>query len=666
MARTLGVLLLLPGLALAGTARESLQNPGFEVGDADRPPGWQPLPYGETPRLDSELSHGGNRSLRVSAHGGMRSELVPYSGGRVMASGWMRTWAVVTGPSAPWHKAALQIISYDADRRPVGHFDVALVDGTTEWTRYEAMTLFSRAVAYLSLDCHLWGEDASGTVWFDDLSLQLLDDPRLTRRKPLDLAQATVSADFSRRLGEFRHLWVGSDVSYSDRVVTDTQITAMRQAKAMGFRYVRLHDCLHNPAIYSEDAEGRPIYRWEGLDARLGAVVDQGLWPVVVLETTPPEFAAGNSGLSWTNPFPPKGPEGYAKWQELVRQTVAHCRERWGEDIRNWYFEVWNEPDASGYFSGTLEEYLQVYDHAVAGATAADPLIRIGGPGGAGTGWCRPLLEHCATGRNAATGGIGCRIDFLSWHIYTVGVGIPAFDTIPLSLSDVRQALRGFPQYRRLPTLITEWGCSASTHPVHDRPYDAAFRVSAVRHFLDHGITLALPFALGEGPPHAHDGFLGGLALYTKTGIPKPSARAFELLHRMVGWRVVCESSNDPVDGLACLADSGDRAWVMLWNLVEDPDRPAYTTRVTVRLRGLAEGWWTCRGTSIAPGQCDPFLTWQAMGSPERLTPEQEQALRRASALPPARRVPVTGDTLSLDMPGYAVVLLELTRHTGN
>lgn len=241
MARALVLmLLLLPGLALAQSAREALQNPGFETGDLGGLPGWEPLAHGQPAVLDPAVSHSGSRSLCVSAHGGMRSELVPYAGGRVLASGWMRTQDVVTGPSAPWHKAALQIISYDAERRPVGHFDVALVDGTTDWTRQQAQALFSRAVAYLSLDCHIWGDDASGTVWFDDLSLQLLDDPRLIRRKPLELTRATVRADFGRDLGEFRHLWVGNDVSFADRAMTDTQISAMRQAR--GPRPAGLHD----------------------------------------------------------------------------------------------------------------------------------------------------------------------------------------------------------------------------------------------------------------------------------------------------------------------------------------------------------------------------------------------------------------------------------------
>ena len=43
--------------------------------------------------------------------------------------------------------------------------------------------------------------------------------------------------------------------------------------------------------------------------------------------------------------------------------------------------------DAEGYFRGTLAEYLRLYDHAVAGAVAADPTLRIGGPGGAGERW---------------------------------------------------------------------------------------------------------------------------------------------------------------------------------------------------------------------------------------------------------------------------------------
>ncbi|UCH36264.1 MAG: hypothetical protein JSV65_07895 [Armatimonadota bacterium] len=653
--------LLVCGVVLAEPGAGLIPNGGFEAGTAQALEGWERLPWGEGGAPDTGTSHSGGRALRVSAHGGMRSELVPYPGGRVKVIGWLRTENVVTG-AQPWHKAALQLISYNATKEPVGHSDVALVDGSHDWTRHERTVLLSRDVAYVSVHCHLWGEQTTGTAWFDDISLEFLDEPGTIPRKPVDLERATVTVDFARDLGEFRHLWIGSDVSYMDRVATPTQVNAMRHARRFGFRYLRMHDCVHDPHIYSEDTDGNAAYTWETFDRNISAVVDNGMWPVVVLETMPPELATRDGGLGWHNPYPPRGPAEYLKWQKLVREIVVHCREQWGDDIRNWYFEVWNEPDAEGYFKGTLEEYLKIYDHAVAGATSADPQIRIGGPGGAGTGWCRAFLEHCASGRNDATGGTGCRVDFLSWHIYTVGVGLPAFGNIRASLNDVRRILDELPQYKDLPTLITEWGCASSNNPVHDRPYDAAFRVMAVREFMDAGITLALPFCLGEGPPHAHEGFMGGLALFTKTTIPKPSFRAFELLDRMVGRRIACESSNEPVGGLACVSEDGRRAWVMLYNLIENYRHEPYETEVTVRLANLPSGEWRCAAVAIAPGGCDPYLAWEAIGGPQELTPAQRAALLEASELPQPEPVALARDELRVRMAGFSAMLLSFSR----
>ncbi len=150
---------------------------------------------------------------------------------------------------------------------------------------------------------------------------------------------------------------------------------------------------------------------------------------------------------------------------------------------------------------------------------------------------------------------------------------------------------------------------------MHDRPYDAAYRVMAVRQFMDHEITLALPFCLGAGPPHAHEGFQGGLAMFTKTTIPKPSFRAFELLHRMKGTRVECLSSNDPVGALACSSPDKSHAWVMLYNLMENYKHQPYATSVAVKFRGLPRGMWQCTKTAIAPSVCDPRLVWEAMGA---------------------------------------------------
>ncbi len=642
----------------AAGAQNLLANGGFEEGGDDLP-GWSRQAWARGVAVDPGESRSGTRSLRVLSHGGMQSDLVPYAGGRLRVAGWMKTDNVVRGAEA-WHKAALQLISYDADKQPVGHVDIELLEGTHDWRRVQGTALLSRAVAFVAVVCHLWGEQTTGTAWFDDITLKCLDAD-LSSGPPQRTDTARLRVDFAADLGAFRHLWLGSDVSYSDRVLTSVQQEAMVLARGIGFEIIRMHDCLHNPAIYSEDGGGNAVYRWEDFDRRIRAVLDHGMKPLIVLETTPPQFATGDDGLGWTNPHPPKGAEGFARWQALVRATVGHCKEVWGESVHDWYFEVWNEPDASGYFSGTLEEYLRVYDHAVAGATAADPDIRIGGPGGAGTGWLEPLLEHCASGVNDATGQAGCRIDFLSWHIYTVGVGIPVFDALRLSLKQAQEARKKFPQYRELATLITEWGCSSSSHTVHDTAFDAAFRTLAVRHFLDADITLALPFCLADGPYHAHDGFSGGLGLLTKIGVPKPSFRAFELLRRLEGRRARVVTDSAAVDGLAAISQDATEARVMLYNLVEDSRREPYVTEVAIELSGL-EGEWGCRATAVGPGVCDPQAAWERMGRPEAVDREQRERLLAAAELPEPTAMELGDGELKLEMPGFSVVLLELRR----
>ena len=64
----------------------------------------------------------------------------------------------------------------------------------------------------------------------------------------------------------------------------------------------------------------------------------------------------------------------------------------------------------------------------------------------------------------------------------------------------------------------------------------------------------------------------------------------------------------------------------------------------------------------VAPGVCDPFALWREMGSPEALSEEQRLALLRASELPEARPVHVEGSAVSLTMPGFAVMQIELER----
>src|SRR5262249_50926962 len=128
-------------------------------------------------------------------------------------------------------------------------------------------------------------------------------------------------------------------------------------------------------------------------------------------------FPQGSIFTGWAYP-----PTDYKKWGELVFQLAKHLRERYGDDeTETWLWEVWNEPDIE-YWKGTREEFFTLYDYAAAGILRAVPDGRVGGPdttGAAGKSsaqFLREFLEHCARGKNAATGETGAPLRFISWH----------------------------------------------------------------------------------------------------------------------------------------------------------------------------------------------------------------------------------------------------------
>ncbi len=126
-----------------------------------------------------------------------------------------------------------------------------------------------------------------------------------------------------------------------------------------------------------------------------------------------------NYSIGWSYP-----PNDYAKWGELVHQWVMHAVQKYGRsEVATWYWEIWNEPDIS-YWHGTPEEYNKLYDYASDGLKRAMPEAKVGGPATTGTRQMREgarvsqkqFLEHCATGKNAATGKVGAPLDFITYH----------------------------------------------------------------------------------------------------------------------------------------------------------------------------------------------------------------------------------------------------------
>lgn len=67
---------------------------------------------------------------------------------------------------------------------------------------------------------------------------------------------------------------------------------------------------------------------------------------------------------------------------------ARHLIERYGTaEVRTWYFEVWNEPNLGGFWTGTKEDYFRLYETSSCALAAVDSSLRIGGPATSKANW---------------------------------------------------------------------------------------------------------------------------------------------------------------------------------------------------------------------------------------------------------------------------------------
>ena len=123
--------------------------------------------------------------------------------------------------------------------------------------------------------------------------------------------------------------------------------------------------------------------------------------------------------------------------------------------------------------------------------------------------------------------------------------------------------------------------------------------------------------------------FHGGFGLLTLHGIPKPTYRAFELLHRLGDERLPVEGTHETVDAWAV------RGGNELVGPADQP-RPAAAAHRAAARDGRGGGRAGARAVTlerIDEDHANAKAEWQRMGSPEYLKREDVERLEEASRL---------------------------------
>jgi xylan 1,4-beta-xylosidase len=347
---------------------------------------------------------------------------------------------------------------------------------------------------------------------------------------------------------------------------------------------------------------------------------------------------------------------------------VRHSVQKYGQkEVESWWWEVWNEPDI-GYWQGTPEEYIKLYDFAADGLKRALPTARIGGPhvtapsGARAQKFLRDFLEHCLRGTNAATGKTGAPLDYVGFH----AKGAPRVmdgGWVRMGVGNQLRAIDGgftivasYPELKNIPIVIGESdpeGCAAC--PMKTDPQNAyrngtlyssytAEQIARTYELADlhkvnimGAVTWAFEF---EDQPY----FYGFRDLATN-GLVKPVLNIFRMLGQMSGDRVATTSSGAvPLDAvrdagvrdrpdISALASRDARSIaVMVWNYHDD-DRQAPDSPVELTIAGVPAQRVTLTHYRVDRDHSNTYDAWKAMGSPQPPTREQYASLEKAGQL---------------------------------
>jgi xylan 1,4-beta-xylosidase len=480
-----------------------------------------------------------------------------------------------------------------------------------------------------------------------------------------------MSANFSCNLTTpataLPHCWehtVGSDHALM-ALRGDWQAQLRKAHDELGFRHVRFHGILDDDVGTLVCERDRLIYSFFNSDQIFDFLLSIGMKPFIELSFMPRALASGDVTVFKYrgNVTPPKD---YTKWGTFINKLVSHWVERYGlKEVRQWFFEVWNEPNLKSFWTGEQADYFKLYKSTAFAIKTVDQKLRIGGPATANNAWIADFLGFCETNNIPP--------DFVSTHHYpTDAFGKPGDDTETRLSKSRRSVLREEAQGARAlardkPLYYTEWSSSSNSRdPMHDEAYAAAFAVKTNLEAagLVEGYSYWTFSDIFEENYFPSTPFHGGFGLLNLYGIAKPAYRAYQLLYRLGDKQLAVDGTHSTVDVWVIRGDDEIAVYCTNWSL---PRHPIANERISISLIH-APPPATATITRIDARHANVKKAWIKMGAPEYPLARQVRQLHAASELKPSPLSCKYADNVidfEFTMPpqAFAAVTFELKSH---
>jgi xylan 1,4-beta-xylosidase len=468
-----------------------------------------------------------------------------------------------------------------------------------------------------------------------------------SKHKKLAITERVINVDFNKISGKWNAMFrecVGAGRA-NEGLRADWQQQLAYVKKECGFRYIRMHGLLTDDmAVYKEDKDGKPEYNFMYIDVLFDFLQSIGMKPFVELGFMPSALASGPQTIFWWrgNVTPPKDHE---KWAALIRTLILHFTERYGADeVKTWYFEVWNEPNLSpGFWTGTQEDYFRLYKYTALAVKSINKEYRVGGPGTAGAAWEPEMIAYCEKNN--------VPIDFISTHAYGVNQGfldeygnsgtVLAKDHFSVS-GDVLQSRKEIAasSMPHLELHYTEWSASYTpADPVHDSYHEAAYVLQKLKQVGNAANSMSywvFTDIFEEAGPR-FEPFHGGFGMLTIQGINKPVLYAYQFLNRMghielsntdsASW--VCKESNGNIQVLA---------WDFTYTLPDSVNNQQYYIRdlaskakgkLKINIAGVPEGNYMLEVYKVGYRSNDAYTSYVDLGRPRQLSKQQVEQIKK-------------------------------------
>ena len=527
-----------------------------------------------------------------------------------------------------------------------------------------------------------------------------------------------INIDFNKEVGNMKPIWAwfGYDEPNYTYMKDGRKLLSEIAALSPVPVFVRTHNLLTTgdgtPAlkwgstnVYTEDANGEPIYSWTIVDSIFDTYIKRKMKPLAqigfmpeALSTKPQPYKhSWRPGASYKDVFtgwayPPKD---YDKWRELIYQWVKHCVERYGKkEVESWCWEVWNEPNI-GYWQGTVDEYCKLYDYAADGLRKALPTARIGGCDitGGGTKFLATFIKHCLNDTNYATRRTGSPLDIVLFHAkgqpkVVNGTVVMNVGTQMRNIRDAFATIRTFPQIKNIPLVIGESdpeGCAAcgmSTNPENayrnGTMYSSYTAASFARKYLlADSFKVNLIGAVSWSFEFENQPWFAGFRDLATNGVDKPVLNVFRMFGMMKGKRVAVTGNrmydlktfvDSSVRGLpdigAIAAKDNRSATIIVWNY-HDEDKQGPAEDIIINVDGLPSATFSITEYRIDNDHSNSYEVWKKMGSPQNLTAKQITELEEAGQLQKTQKEPIkitAGSEMhiGLKLPAHGVSLFKL------